>query len=261
MPGSFQALSTGVVHDTESESATSSSDESNIDDPEVEDDEERIIIQGGTGIPIGPDGQPKPLLPPQSARRFGRKCLVLDLDETLAHSSFKLIPQADYVVPVEIEWQWHNYGDPVIDKLDTHKDLSQLGRPLNQTIISDNSPASYIFQPNNAVPMSSWFNDPHDTELTDLCPFLSDLRVVGDVRGVLDGGAERCEGNPIAVWGMSTRAGIRRSRTPGDTHSYNGSLDDTEPVREAGHAGEVGHSQLWNTPATRMLRSLIRQIL
>lgn len=50
--------------------------------------------------------------------------MVLDLDETLVHSSFKarpafwpancvlisqqLIPQADYVVPVEIEWQWHN---------------------------------------------------------------------------------------------------------------------------------------------------------
>lgn len=51
---------------------------------------------------------------------------MLDLDETLLHSSFKvrgyrrgrnipsdlsaiqLIPQCDYVVPVEIEWQWHN---------------------------------------------------------------------------------------------------------------------------------------------------------
>lgn len=68
------------------------------------------------------------------------------------------------------------------------QDLSQLGRPLTDTIILDNSPASYIFHPNNAVPVSSWFNDPHDTELTDLCPFLSDLRVVDDVRGVLDGG-------------------------------------------------------------------------
>ena len=38
----------------------------------------------------------------------GRKCLVLDLDETLLHSSFKLIPQADFIVPVEIEGQTHN---------------------------------------------------------------------------------------------------------------------------------------------------------
>lgn len=68
------------------------------------------------------------------------------------------------------------------------QDLSQLGRPMSGTIILDNSPASYIFHPNNAVPVSSWFNDPHDTELTDLCPFLADLRIVDDVRGVLDGG-------------------------------------------------------------------------
>lgn len=68
------------------------------------------------------------------------------------------------------------------------QDLSQLGRPIQDTIIIDNSPASYIFHPNNAVPVSSWFNDPHDTELTDLCPFLADLGQVDDVRGVLDGG-------------------------------------------------------------------------
>jgi carboxy-terminal domain RNA polymerase II polypeptide A small phosphatase len=68
------------------------------------------------------------------------------------------------------------------------QDLSQLGRPIADTIILDNSPASYIFHPNNAVPVSSWFNDPHDTELTDLCPFLADLATVDDVRGVLDGG-------------------------------------------------------------------------
>ena len=68
------------------------------------------------------------------------------------------------------------------------QDLSQLGRPIQDTIIIDNSPASYIFHPNNAVPVSSWFNDPHDTELTDLCPFLTDLEQVEDVRGVLDGG-------------------------------------------------------------------------
>lgn len=67
------------------------------------------------------------------------------------------------------------------------QDLSQLGRTMETSIIIDNSPASYIFHPNNAVPVSTWFNDPHDTELTDLCPFLTDLAGVEDVRGVLDG--------------------------------------------------------------------------
>ncbi|KAI5120342.1 hypothetical protein M0805_009417 [Coniferiporia weirii] len=206
---------------------------------EEEDEEERLIMNGGAGIPIGQDGVPRPLLPPIAPQHAGRKCLVLDLDETLVHSSFKSIQHADYVVPVEIEYHWHNvyvikrpgvdlflkkmgeiyevvvftaslskYADPVLDKLDIHnvvthrlfrescynhkgnyvKDLSQLGRPIEDTIILDNSPASYIFHPNNAVPVSSWFNDPHDTELTDLCPFLADLGTVDDVRGVLDGG-------------------------------------------------------------------------
>ncbi|ORX40617.1 HAD-like domain-containing protein, partial [Kockovaella imperatae] len=183
-------------------------------------------------------GQPAPLLPVMDRVHSGRKCLVLDLDETLLHSSFKMLPNADYIVPVEIEGQTHNvyvikrpgvdnflkemgrlyevviftaslskYADPVLDMLDVNrvvrhrlfrescynhkgnyvKDLSQLGRDIHETIIIDNSPASYIFHPNNAVPVSTWFNDPHDTELTDLCPFLTDLSTVTDIRGVLDG--------------------------------------------------------------------------
>lgn len=35
------------------------------------------------------------------------------------------------------------------------KDLSRLGRDLNKTLILDNSPASYIFHPNNAVSIIS----------------------------------------------------------------------------------------------------------
>lgn len=204
---------------------------------EWEDDEQRLIRQGGSGIPIGPDGSPQPLLPAISSKHLGRKCLVLDLDETLVHSSLRPVPAPDYIVPVEIENNWHNfyvlkrpgvdnflrrmgemyevvvftaslakYADPVLDKLDPTKsvahrlfrescfnhrgnyvkDLSQLGRPVCDTIILDNSPASYIFHPHNAVPVSSWFNDPHDTELTDLCPFLEDLAGAQDVRGVLN---------------------------------------------------------------------------
>jgi RNA polymerase II subunit A small phosphatase-like protein len=73
------------------------------------------------------------------------------------------------------------------------QDLSQLGRPIEDTIIIDNSLALYTFHPMNAVPISSWFNDPHDTELLDLdlagaCPFLIGLTDKRDVRGML--GAE-----------------------------------------------------------------------
>jgi RNA polymerase II subunit A small phosphatase-like protein len=57
---------------------------------------------------------------------------------------------------------------------------------LASTLILDNSPASYVFHTSNAVPVSTWFNDPHDTELTDLVGFLTDLTIVDDVTQVLD---------------------------------------------------------------------------
>ncbi|KAJ3097423.1 hypothetical protein HDU96_000388 [Phlyctochytrium bullatum] len=176
------------------------------------------------------------LLPPLAPEDNGKKCLVLDLDETLVHSSFKAVPNSDFIIPVEIDGQIHNvyvlkrpgvdiflqrlgkqfevvvftaslskYADPVLDMLDKHrvvkhrlfresclhhkgnyvKDLGQLGRDLKDVIILDNSPASYIFHPTNAVPISSWFNDPNDTELLDLIPFLEDLKLVDNVMTVL----------------------------------------------------------------------------
>ncbi|KAI9171845.1 Phosphatase PSR1 [Paramyrothecium foliicola] len=175
--------------------------------------------------PSLPEG-PKALLPPVRPEHKGRKCLVLDLDETLVHSSFKILNQADFTIPVEIEGNYHNvyvikrpgvdefmkrvgelyevvvftasvskYGDPLLDQLDIHKvvhhrlfrescynhqgnyvkDLSQVGRDLKDTIIIDNSPTSYIFHPQHAVPISSWFSDAHDNELLDLIPVLEDL--------------------------------------------------------------------------------------
>ncbi|KAM7200428.1 phosphatase PSR1 [Rhypophila sp. PSN 637] len=179
------------------------------------------------------------LLPPQAPEFKGKKCLVLDLDETLVHSSFKILHQADFTIPVEIEGNYHNvyvikrpgvdqfmkrvgelyevvvftasvskYGDPLLDQLDIHKvvhhrlfrescynhqgnyvkDLSQVGRDLKDTIIIDNSPTSYIFHPQHAVPISSWFSDAHDNELLDLIPVLEDLASsnVEDVSLVLD---------------------------------------------------------------------------
>ena len=117
------------------------------------------------------------------------------------------------------------YGDPLLDQLDIHgvvhhrlfrescynhqgnyvkvhnpskfivlimtynfQDLSQVGRDLKDTIIIDNSPTSYIFHPQHAVPISSWFSDAHDNELLDLIPVLEDLAgpQVNDVSLVLD---------------------------------------------------------------------------
>ncbi|XP_043550460.1 uncharacterized protein LOC122551954 [Chiloscyllium plagiosum] len=93
------------------------------------------------------------------------------------------------------------YADPVADLLDKWgafrarlfrescvfhqgnyvKDLSRLGRDLNNLVIVDNSPASYVFHPNNAVPIASWFDDMSDTELLDLIPFFERLSKEEDI--------------------------------------------------------------------------------
>jgi hypothetical protein len=48
-----------------------------------------------------------PLLPAMHPEDSHKKCLVLDLDETLVHSSFKEIPNPDFVIPVEIDGTVH----------------------------------------------------------------------------------------------------------------------------------------------------------
>ncbi|CDQ72805.1 carboxy-terminal domain RNA polymerase II polypeptide A small phosphatase 2 [Oncorhynchus mykiss] len=172
------------------------------------------------------------LLPEVTPQDEGKICVVIDLDETLVHSSFKPISNADFIVPVEIEGTTHQvyvlkrphvdqflqrmgelfecvlftaslakYADPVTDLLDQcgvfgtrlfrescvfHqgcyvKDLSRLGRQLNKTLILDNSPASYIFHPENAVPVVSWFDDLEDTELLSLLPVFEELSEADDV--------------------------------------------------------------------------------
>lgn len=210
-----------------------------LDLDDMEDDQDSIFdltkIQDGqafnpeTGFLLG-----------RKDKKYGnKKCLILDLDETLVHSSFKYLRTADFVIPVEIDNQVHHvyvikrpgvdeflekvgqwfevvvftasvakYGDPLLNKLDIHhlvhhrlfrdscfnyqgnfiKNLSQIGRPLSDSIIIDNSPASYIFHPQHSIPISSWFSDTHDNELLDLLPFLEDISKpnVDDVGLVLD---------------------------------------------------------------------------
>jgi hypothetical protein len=44
---------------------------------------------------------------PSPEEKERKKCLVLDLDETLVHSSFEPVDGADFVVPIKIEQTWH----------------------------------------------------------------------------------------------------------------------------------------------------------
>lgn len=45
----------------------------------------------------------KPLLPPQNPRSRGKKCLILDLDETLVHSAFARVENPDYLLSVKLD--------------------------------------------------------------------------------------------------------------------------------------------------------------
>lgn len=61
----------------------------------------------GRGSPPPGTGSPRFLLPPVRLQDAHKKCMVIDLDETLVHSSFKPINNADFVVPVEIDGTVH----------------------------------------------------------------------------------------------------------------------------------------------------------
>lgn len=74
------------------------------------------------------------------------------------------------------------------------QDLSLLGRPLEHSIIIDNSPFSYIFQPDNAIAISSWFNDQNDHQLFQILPLLDQIAEADDIRTVL---ASRAEDDPL----------------------------------------------------------------
>jgi RNA polymerase II subunit A small phosphatase-like protein len=67
------------------------------------------------------------------------------------------------------------------------KDMCRVGRPLEDTLIIDNSPNSYQFQPENGIPILSWYDNPSDVELMNFIPalrMLADARI-DDVRPII----------------------------------------------------------------------------
>lgn len=170
---------------------------------------------------------------PQDECDTGKKTLILDLDETLVHSSFRPIASPDYIIPVEIEGRivdvyvlkrpyvdhflsvvgskfevvvftasLGKYADPLLDLLDKDrvirwrlfreacypyegsyvKDLQCMGRDPSQMILVDNSPHSYIFQPENALPIGTFIDDMDDQELLECLDVLLEVEFAPDVR-------------------------------------------------------------------------------
>lgn len=166
------------------------------------------------------------------------KTLILDLDETLIHSTAASCSNFDFMVEVlvnrtsclyyvykrpnldhflNVASNWFNliiytasvreYADPVIDLIDENgkffkkrlfrtdctqtpsahylKDISIVDADISKICLLDNSAASFAFYPDNAIPIESWRDDPKDSALLDLLPFLDALRFVDDVRSIL----------------------------------------------------------------------------
>lgn len=190
-------------------------------------DMSKMLTQFSAASPMSPKRSPvaspggSALLPPPSRGAMGKRCLVIDLDETLVHTERQ--PSGfpggryDFKISVTIGAATYNmyvakrpgcdaflrraaenyelviftasmepYCKAVMDKIDpghtvahslhrTHctfwheeiyvKDLSRLGRDLKNCILLDNNPDCYLFQPENAIPINSWYDDPSDMDL------------------------------------------------------------------------------------------------
>lgn len=65
------------------------------------------------------------------------------------------------------------------------KDMSRLGRQMTDIIIVDNSPVAYMLQPENAMPIISWYDDPTDRQLNRIATLLERLAYEPDVRKII----------------------------------------------------------------------------
>lgn len=148
-------------------------------------------------------------LPPQDA--LTKYTLVLDLDETLVHSTF-VDGDCSVAVRPGLEAFLHivgalgfevvvftaalqDYADHVIGLIDNErvikyrlcrqhtlplgsvylKDLDRLGRDLESVVMVDDLWQSFARHPNNGIQISAWRDDRNDTALTELSTWLTQL--------------------------------------------------------------------------------------
>lgn len=159
--------------------------------------------------PMMADLEKIPSLPPLSSS--DTYTLVLDLDETLVHyhevdgnGSYRVRPgmteflermnSLGYEIVI-FTAATQDYADWVIGQIDPKglihhrlyrqhalpwgplfaKDLSRLGRNLDQTLIIDNVQENFMKHPENGIFISTWYEDPHDNALFELSPLLEEL--------------------------------------------------------------------------------------
>ena len=60
-----------------------------------------------------------------------------------------------------------------------------LGRDMKDTILIDNSPTSYMLQPECGLPILSWYDDKNDRVLVDYILLLIEMSKIHDIRDVI----------------------------------------------------------------------------
>mmetsp|Transcript_6932 Transcript_6932/g.12489 ORF Transcript_6932/g.12489 Transcript_6932/m.12489 type:complete len:435 (+) Transcript_6932:143-1447(+) len=151
------------------------------------------------------------------------KTLVLDLDDTLIHSTWSrqsgwkiakrpgleafLAYMSSFYEIVVFTSGLNSYADPILDRLDPngyimHRlyrdatkyengqhvyDLSKLNRDLSNVILLDSHADHAKDQPDNLLLVKAWKNDPKDRSLLELIPFLESVvrDDIKDIRPVL----------------------------------------------------------------------------
>ncbi|XP_058197987.1 uncharacterized protein LOC131313585 isoform X4 [Rhododendron vialii] len=206
------------------------------DSDQLESFDPHMFIRNLPDLPDVPLTFPPTMLP-KGSRITKSVTLVLDLDETLVHSTLEHCDDADFTFPVFFNMKEHKvyvkqrpylrmflervagmfeivvftasqsiYAEQLLDILDPDgkliarrayrescifsdgsytKDLTVLGVDLAKVAIIDNSPQVFRLQVNNGIPIKSWFDDPSDSALISLLPFLETLVDADDVRPII----------------------------------------------------------------------------
>ncbi|KAH7547680.1 hypothetical protein JRO89_XS14G0001800 [Xanthoceras sorbifolium] len=210
-------------------------DSSRVEPDEADFDPQMFIRNFLNLSDLGSDLLPA-LIPNETSKRK-RITLVLDLDETLVHSTTEPCENADFTFQVFFDMKEHTiyvrqrpflrtflervvemfeiivftasqsiYAEQLLDILDPDKnifsqrvyrescifsngsytkDLTVLGVDLAKIAIIDNSPQVFRLQVDNGIPINSWFDDPMDSALISLIPFLETLAEADDVRPLI----------------------------------------------------------------------------
>lgn len=229
------------------------------------------------------------LLPPARAPFPGApamRTLVVDLEETLVHSSYSrtsgwrvakrpgaeafLAYLASFYEIVVFTGGLNTYADPILDRLDPNgyimyrlyrpetkyehgvhiKDLGPLNRDLSKVVLIDNDPKHYKYHPENAIHVPRWTEDPSDTALLDLIPFLEGMvrEDVPDVRTEL----AHLKGKPIAsaVAEYRALAATRAEHGSGRQGLLWGVADSGYPPPAEPDKGEAPKGAAWSSLAT-----------